>query len=103
MNAKKSLGNRIRGWLPKEPVSFNSGRSKIDEVKIRPKTETEAKAFKIASVTNLIMLMTFLGTHLLIDPYNRSIEVSIISWSIFAPSLILVNVLIYRHFKKAHP
>jgi hypothetical protein len=100
MMLRKYLERSIRGWLPKEPASVTSERTKMAEMKIRTKTETEAKAFKIASVANAIMVGAFLGTHLLINPNNSNIEASITLWSIFVPSLILVNVLLYRYFKK---
>jgi hypothetical protein len=104
MNMKKALENRVRGWLPKEPSLSSSQKTKVAEMKIRGMTEWERKSFKISSITNAIMLIIFLGTHLLIDPYNRSIEVSIISWSIFVPSVTLVNLFLYRHYKKQkHP
>lgn len=100
MKTKKSMLDKIQGWLPKEPSFQVPKKIKLAEMKIRPITEWERKAFKITSKANAIMVGAFLGTHLLIDPYNRSIDVAIVSWSIFVPSLILVNFLVYRYFKK---
>ena len=79
----------MRGWLPKEPslqvnktiIATNKGKTEIDD-----------KAIKA--------LGSFLGTYDLIDPFNKSIELTILSWSIFVPTVILANILIYRHFKK---
>jgi hypothetical protein len=102
MKTKKSMMDKIQGWLPKEPSFPIPKKIKLAEMKIRlrPMMEWERKAFKITSKANAIMVGAFLGTHFLIDPYNRSSEVAIISWSIFVPSLILVNLLLYRFFKK---
>lgn len=92
--------SQIRGWLPKEPSLLSPKKIKLTEMKIRPMTEWERKAFKITSIANAIMVGAFSGTHFLIDPHNRSIDVDIVSWSIFVSSLILVNFLVYRYFKK---
>ena len=100
MNLKKYMENRVRGWLPKEPSLPSPQKLKVAEMKIRDMTEWERKNFKISSIANAIIMSIFLGTHLLIDPYNRSIEVVVISWSVFVPSLILVNFLLYRYSKK---
>jgi hypothetical protein len=100
MDSKKRWGERIRGWLPKEPTLLSPKKTKIAEVKITPMMEGKRKAFKIASIANAITLSTFLGTHFLIDPYNRSTEVTIISWSAFLLSLTSVNFFLYNRSKK---
>jgi hypothetical protein len=87
----------MRGWLPKEPslqvnktiIATNKGKTEIDD-----------KAIKALGIANAVMIGSFLGTYDLIDPFNKSIELTILSWSIFVPTVILANILIYRHFKK---
>ena len=97
MNPIRCLENRIRGWLPKEPSVPSNQRTKMVEIVEKDK---QRKIFKINIVANAIMLGTFLGLHLLIDPNNKNIELTVISWIIFILSLISVNFLLYRYFKR---
>ena len=98
MTVKKSWKNQIRGWLPKEPIQ-NSYHS-INATPMS-KAEFDKKTSKAAWIANSIMTSVFLGTNfLLIHPFYDSVEVSILQWSIFVPTVIGVNVLIYRHYKQ---
>jgi hypothetical protein len=90
---RKYVENRIRGWLPKEHSIPSNQRTKM------AKTDMQRKIFKISSVANAIMLGTFLGLHVLIDPFNKNVEYMVISWIIFILSLISVNFLLYRYSK----
>jgi hypothetical protein len=99
MKAKRSLGSRIRGWFPQEPIqkNYNSVNSTVPQ----SKAELDKKAFKASSIANSIMTSVFLGTNfLLIRPFYESLGTSILQWSIFVPTVIVVNVLIYRHYKR---
>jgi hypothetical protein len=96
---KKYTENRIQGWFPKEQSLRCLPKSKSSSFKIRrDMTEWERKAFKINSIANPIAIAVFLGIHLLIDPSSNITE--LISWSLFLPTVILVNFLPYLHFKK---
>jgi hypothetical protein len=97
MNLKKYLENRIRGWLPKEPCIPSNQRNKMVEI---IEKDRQRKIFTIRSAANAIMVGTFLGLHLLIDPNNKNIELTAISWIIFTLSLISVNFLLSRYSKK---
>ena len=98
MSTLKSLESRLRGWIPKEPIQ-NSYHS-INSTPMS-KAEFDKKTFKAAWIANSIMTSVFLGTNfLLIHPFYDSIEVSILQWSIFVPTVIGVNALIYRHYKQ---
>jgi hypothetical protein len=93
---KKNKTNR--GWLPKEPIQNN-----YYSISSAPqsKAELDKKAFKVAQIANAVMVGVFLGTNsLFIRPAYDSLEVSILQWSIFVPTLIGVNILIYRHYKQ---
>jgi protein-S-isoprenylcysteine O-methyltransferase Ste14 len=90
--------SQIRGWLPKEPSQNN-----YHSINSAPqsKAELDKKAFKAAQIANPVMVGVFLGTNFLfIHPAYDSLEVSILQWSIFVPTVIIVNVLIYRHYKQ---
>ncbi len=97
MEMRKTL-KKLRGWFPKEPIqtSYHSLNSTAQS-----KVELDRKAFKVAQIANVIMVGLFLGTDfLLIRPHYESIEMSILQWSLFVPTVIAVNVLIYRHYKQ---
>jgi hypothetical protein len=96
MNPLRYLENRIRGWLPKEPSLPNNQKAKMAEISQK---DAQRKIFNVRSVANAIMVGTFLGLHFLIDPFNRNIELTVISWTIFIISLISVNLLLYRYSK----
>jgi Na+/proline symporter len=171
MNVKKSLGSRIRGWLPKEPYLPSTQKTEMVEVnqktkkptktglavfgiaifavvvsaltvlqvlglesnapyaagavaalagavlsvllwkprnqisrpsemKNRSMMEGERKASKIIGVANTIMFSIFLGTYFLIDPNIKSSEVTLGLWIILSLSVILVNTLLVRYYKK---
>jgi hypothetical protein len=61
---------------------------------------SQRKLFKISLVANAIILNIFLLAHLLIDPFNSNIEYAVTSWTIFILSLVSVNFLLYKYFKK---
>jgi len=94
MDPIRYLEKQIRGWLPKETSILSNQRTKM------AKTDMQRKIFKISSVANAIMLGTFLGLRLLIDPNNKNVEYIVISWIFFILSLISVNFLLYRYFKR---
>jgi hypothetical protein len=98
METKETLKNRIRGWLPQEP-----NRKRLASLGSAPKTKValDKKAFKVAQIANGIMVGTFLGTNFLfIRPAYEGVAVTVLKWSIFVPTLVAVNVLIYRHYKQ---
>jgi hypothetical protein len=99
MNPKRALKNFLRGWLPKE-LSLPCSPAKAAEMKRREMAGWERKAFKITMIADGGMLATFLAAHWLVDSYTRSAEVSAVFWAVFVPTVILVNLLMYRHFKK---
>jgi len=94
MDPIRYLEKQIRGWLPKETSIPSNQRTKM------AKTDMQRKIFKISSVANAIMIGTFLGLRLLIDPNNKNVEYIVISWIFFILSLISVNFLLYRYSKK---
>ncbi|XES77128.1 MAG: hypothetical protein ACBZ72_13280 [Candidatus Bathyarchaeia archaeon] len=65
----------------------------------KARTEKEIKAVQLTAVVNAVMVGTFLGAHWLVDRYTRSSEVSAVFWAVFIPTVVLVNFLLYRHFK----
>lgn len=81
-------------WKPRNQSSKHS------EMKSRSMTEGERKASKIIGVANVIMFSIFLGTYFLIAPNIKSSEVTLGLWIIFSLSLILVNTLLVRYYKK---
>jgi len=96
MNLLRYVEERIRGWLPKEPsIPSNQGTRLVEIIE----KDRQRKIFKISSVANAIMVGTFLGLHFLVDPFNRNIELTVISWIIFILTLVSVDLLIYRYFK----
>lgn len=97
MNPIRYLENRIRGWLPREPSIPSNQRTKMVEI---IEKDRQRKIFKISIAANAIILSTFLGLHLLIDPNNKNIELTVISWIIFILALISVNFLLYKYSKK---
>jgi hypothetical protein len=98
MNVKKRFQLRIRGWFPQEPALKVAKKTNVANGSC--KAELDRKAFNRAAVANALMVGGFSGTHALIDPYSKSIEVTVLSWGLFVSLLILVNVWIYRHYKK---
>jgi uncharacterized membrane protein len=95
MNPLRYLENRIRGWLPKEPV-IPRNQTKIVEISEEDRRKNQWKI----SVANAIMVGTFLGLRSLIDPFNENIEYAVTSWIIFILSVISVNFLLYRYFNR---
>ena len=97
METKEHL-KKLRGWFPKEPIqnSYHSiNQTPMSKAKFNKKTS------KAAWIANSIMTSVFLGTNfLLIHPLYESLEVTALQWGIFVPAVVLVNVLIYWHFKK---
>jgi hypothetical protein len=99
MNVKRLLQNRVRGWFPQEPIQKNY--HSINSTVTQSKADLDKKAFKTSWIANSIMTSVFLATNfLLVRPFYESLEVSILQWSIFVPTVIGVNVLIYRHYKR---
>ena len=98
MNADKNLMKRIRGWFPKEPAlnGIKTSNFATDEGKAEP----NGKAFKVVAVADGVTVGVFAGTHNLIDPNGKSVELTILSWSVFVLALIAENVVIYRHYKQ---
>jgi hypothetical protein len=97
MNTKKNLEKRVMGWFPKEPHQTRS----IIKAAALSKAEFDKKIFKASLIANAIMLNIFLGTNfLVIKPRYESITVSVLQWSVYVPIVIVVNVLVYRHYKR---
>jgi hypothetical protein len=104
MNIKKSLENRIRGWLPQEPLLTSPRKKWIElrkkwaELRRREPTESERKVFKRTLIADSILTGSFSGTHILIDRYNENIGVTIVFWAVFVS--VLVNCAIYWYYKR---
>jgi uncharacterized membrane protein YwaF len=96
MTSKKNFENRTRGWFPQEPLQTYS----IIKASLS-KAEFDKKIFKASLIANAIMLNIFLGTNfLLIKPRYESITVSVLQWSVYVPVVIVVNILVYLHYKR---
>lgn len=95
--AVAALASVVSSVLLRKPRNQSSKHS---EMKNRSMTEGERKASKIIGVANAIMLSIFLGTYFLIAPNIKSSEVTLGLWIIFSLSLILVNTLLVRNYKK---
>jgi hypothetical protein len=98
LKVKRFMESRIRGWFPQDPVLKNNKIGNLTTNKC--KTEADPKVYTRAGIANAIMMGCFLVIDDLISSFNRKIELTILSWSIFAASLLLVNVLVYRHYSK---
>ncbi len=96
MNLVRYLEKRIRGWLPKEPSL--APRNRMTK-KVEVSAEDKRNQWKIY-IVNGIMVGTFFVIHFLIDPHNENIEFTVISWTIFALSLISVDFSLYKYFKR---
>jgi hypothetical protein len=92
MKIRELVKKPLRGWLPKEPLLKITQKADSPLANI-PKGKITQKHIAIA---NGLLLGAFLGTHFLIDPFNRSISVTIGFWSTFVPAMILLNYLLYQ-------
>ena len=50
------------------------------------------------SIANGVMTGTFLALSFSINPHNRDIGLTVVSWIIFALAVASVDFLLYRHF-----
>jgi uncharacterized membrane protein YvlD (DUF360 family) len=102
MKVKRSLGSRIRGWFPQEPLH----KSCAADSSAVPKTKTELdkRLSKNGWIANAIIVSVFLGVNaLFIRPsynYHVSVEITVLSLGIFASTLIAVNTVLYWRYKK---
>jgi hypothetical protein len=96
MTLKNEIQSWIRGWFPHEPSL------KIIQKTDRTLTNAEKRMTeqKYIALCNAGVLAVFLGVHFLIDPFNKSVTVSIGFWITFLPTVILVNYLLYRRSRK---
>ncbi len=99
---KKDLDKLFKGWFPQEPFTKNC----VVNTSPAPKTKAELdkKLYKHSSIANVIIVSTSLGINaLLIQPhYNHQVtaESTLIFFSIFLPSLLTVNLLLYWRYRK---
>ncbi|MGD6933650.1 MAG: hypothetical protein ACQCN5_05540 [Candidatus Bathyarchaeia archaeon] len=102
MKIKRRLELRIRGWFPQEPQIRNFAAN--NSFAPKTKAELDKKLYKHSSIANVIVMSTSLGINaLLIQPhYNHQVtaESTILFFSIFLPSLLTANLLLYWHYKK---
>ncbi|MCW4005345.1 MAG: hypothetical protein NWF04_01905 [Candidatus Bathyarchaeota archaeon] len=101
INIKKYLEMRIRGWLPQEPAVSKAQPSKSRWSWMhREVAEWEKTAYKYAAVANTGIGLAFRVSDTVFDLHTSSAEVAVAAWSAFIASLIVANVVLYRHFKK---
>jgi hypothetical protein len=96
MNQKRSPKNRIRGWLPKEPLVLGNQGSKLVEMS----EEDRRRSIWKISTANAIVLGTFLSLDFLIDPFNENVELVVISWIIFSLAVVSIDFWLYRYFNR---
>lgn len=94
MKAKQSLGSRIRGWLPNEPML---GANKIVNVTKKCKTEVAPQVYTRVGIANAVILGCFLVFLNFIEALNMGFVITVFSWILFGALILLVDVLIYRH------
>ena len=102
MNVKKSLENRIRGWLPKEPLlKGHSATAPVNpETKAVLEQKLSKKLIKAISITNPIIGAVFFAskasTH---TKWWWNWETAILTLAELALALLVTNVLIYLYLK----
>ena len=87
-----------KGWFS-EGTTFQAAK-KNEGSSTKFQADLEWKAFKRVGLANALIVGFFSGTHSLIDPYNKSFEITLLSWSLFVLLLLVANISIYRHYKK---
>lgn len=100
MKAKQSLGSRIRGWLPHEPSLSTNKIVSVSETSNKCQTQVDPKVYTRAGIANAVVMALFLIMQSYIDAFNAGLASTILSWSVLMVVLVLVNILIYRHYTK---
>ena len=97
---KKSLENRVRGWLPKEPLlKGHSATAPVNpEVKAVLEQKLSKKLIKAISITNPIIGAVFLASRP--STFSRwNLETAVLTFAELALVLLVTNVLIYLYLK----
>ncbi|MCW4009987.1 MAG: hypothetical protein NWF05_05140 [Candidatus Bathyarchaeota archaeon] len=100
MNVKKQVGDRIRGWLPKEQAMPRLPLSKASRLRHKEAKDWENRFFKASIKINAIVFAVVGGIRFLVDPFSKSTAVSVTAFSALVLVMILANFISYRHFKK---
>lgn len=97
MKVTQSLGSRIRGWLPHEPT-LNT--YKIASASNKYQTQVDQKVYTRVGIANAAILGCFLILLNFIEALNMGLVITIFSWILFGVLILLVDVLVYRHYTK---
>jgi hypothetical protein len=70
-----------------------------------PQTSTgrERSAFKLSLVADGVMVGVFAGTHAITNPATWSLQLTIVSWTLFIVAVVFVNLMLYEYAKKSEP
>ena len=99
MNVKKSLENRIRGWLPKEPV-FGTTQTKSKANINKEMIETKRIGLGILDVIGITLLGFSIYVYL-VDPHAwRLAWVTNVSFVVIGVIAIALTIFIWRRARR---
>ncbi len=100
MKTKQSLGSRIRGWLPQEPRLSTNKTVSVSKSISKCQTQVDQKVYTRVGIANAVILACFIVLQSFIEALNTGIVSTILSWVLLGGLLVLVDVLLYRHYTK---
>ena len=104
MEVKETL-KKLRGWFPHGEISKN--QSTINPTNAETEVELDRKMRKTGMIANAVTYMVFGGFYFLVlQPlynFHTSFELTALTLGCFIASLVLVNLAIYRYYKKQNP